>query len=123
MSLFAYGFALILIAAGVYHFVNPQVYYPMMPDWFPKPAANAAGGLSEIVIGVAMLVPATRLYGLYGAAALMLVFLPLHLVDLLRDRPVLFNKSVAAVRLLIQFALIAWLVWEARELGAGPPVQ
>ncbi len=123
MSLFAYGFAIILIAAGVYHFINPQVYYPMMPDWFPKPAANAAGGVAEILIGAAMLISSTREYGLYAAAALMLVFLPLHLIDLLRDRPVLFNKSVAAVRLALQFALIAWLVWEARGVGAGPPVQ
>ena len=123
MTIFAYGFALILIAAGIYHFVNPQVYYPMMPDWFPKPAANAAGGAAEILIGIAMLVPATRIYGLYGAAALMLMFLPLHVIDLLRDRPVLFNKTVASVRLLLQLLLIAWLVWEARDLGAGAPVQ
>ena len=123
MSIFAYGFALILIAAGIYHFVNPQVYYPMMPDWFPKPLANAAGGLAEILIGLAMLVPASRQYGLYAAAGLMVVFLPLHVVDLLRDRPVLFNKTAAAVRLFLQFVLIGWLIWEAREVGAGPQVQ
>ncbi len=123
MSIFAYGFAFILTVAGIYHFVNPQVYYPLMPDWFPKPAANVAGGIAEIVIGITMLVPATRLYGLYAAAGLMVIFLPLHLIDLFRDRPVLFNKTAAAVRLFLQFVLIAWLVWEARTLAAGPQVQ
>ncbi|CAH1000285.1 hypothetical protein LEM8419_01436 [Neolewinella maritima] len=120
MSLLAYGFALILIGAGIYHFVNPQFYHPFMPAWFPKDLANIAGGGAEILIGIAMLVPATRVAGLYAAAGLMLVFLPLHVIDLLRDRPLMGSKLNATIRLIIQVVLIGWLFYSARNYGAGP---
>ena len=115
MQLLIYAFAVVLIVAGVYHFVNPTFYFPFMPEWFPKTLANAAGGAAEILIGVLMLVPATRTYGLYAACALMLVFLPLHVIDLLRERPLMGSKMAATVRLIIQCLLIGWLWWAARR--------
>ncbi|MCP9235163.1 MauE/DoxX family redox-associated membrane protein [Lewinella sp. JB7] len=117
MTIFAYGFALVLIAAGIYHFVNPQFYFAFMPSWFPKPLANAVGGVAEVIVGVAMLWPQSRLYGLYGAAGLMLLFLPLHVIDLLRERPVIGSKPIAVFRLALQVFLIGWLIWEARRLA------
>ncbi|WP_116105552.1 hypothetical protein [Lewinella sp. IMCC34191] len=116
MTLFAYAFAIVLIVAGIYHFVNPSFYYPIIPKWMPRVAANVAGGAAEILLGVAMLVPATRSLGLWGAAALMVLFLPVHVVDLLRDRPVIGSKLIAVIRLLLQFVLIGWLIWEARRI-------
>ena len=115
MTFFAYAFAVTLIIAGVYHFINPSFYYPIIPKWMPRVAANVAGGAAEIAVGVAMLVPATRTLGLWSAAALMTLFLPVHVVDLLRDRPVIGSKLIAVIRLLLQFVLIAWLVWEAKR--------
>lgn len=109
------AFGLALLAAGVYHFVNPKFYWPIMPEWFPKQAANAAGGVAELIIGAALLVPATRTYGLYAACALMVIFLPLHVLDLFRERPVMGSKAAAVIRLLIQFGLIYWLWWAARK--------
>ena len=123
MPLLAYLFAAILIVAGIYHFVNPPFYDPFMPDWFPKRAANAAGGIAEILIGTAMLVPATRQLGCYAAAGLMLIFLPLHVIDLLRARPVIGSKLIAVFRLGLQFALIAWLYYLGKTYGAGPQVE
>ena len=115
MTVFAYAFAVTLIIAGIYHFINPSFYYPIIPSWMPRVAANIAGGAAEILIGLAMLLPATRLPGLWAAAALMTLFLPVHVVDLLRERPVIGSKLVAVIRLLLQFVLIGWLVWEAKR--------
>lgn len=111
MTIIAHLFALLLIAAGVYHFVNPAFYFPFMPTWFPKPLANAAAGLAEILIGLAMFIPSLRLYGIWAAWGLMVIFLPLHVMDLLRDRPLVGSKLAAVIRLLIQFVLIGWLWW------------
>ena len=119
MSALIYIFAAILVVAGLYHFINPQFYHPFMPDWFPKSLANAAGGLAEIIIGIALFIPATRHLALYAAAALMLMFLPLHVIDLARARPVIGSKVIAIFRLLLQFVLIAWLFYAARTYGAG----
>ena len=116
MTLFVYAFAVVLLVAGAYHFINPTFYYPIIPAWMPKKAANVAGGAAEILIGCCLLFPATRIAGLWMAAGLMVLFLPVHIVDLLRPRPVIGTKTIAVVRLLLQFVLIAWLVWEARRL-------
>lgn len=106
-----YLFAAILLLAGVYHFVNPTFYFPFMPDWLPKPLANTAGGVAEIIIGLLMLIPGTRKFGIIAATALMLLFLPLHVIDLLRERPVIGSKAIAVFRLFLQLLLIVWLVW------------
>lgn len=110
------AFGVLLIAAGVYHFVNPAFYNPMMPKWFPRELANAAGGLAEICIGLALLVPGWRTYGLYAACGLMVVFLPLHVWDLLKAKPAVGPHWAATLRLLVQFLLIWWL-W--REASTG----
>lgn len=108
-------FGIILLAAGVYHFVNPAFYDPFMPDWFPKPLANAAGGLAELLIGILLLIPAYRTVGLWLALGLMVIFLPLHVIDLMRVRPVIGSKMIAVIRLILQFVLIGWLWWLARK--------
>ncbi len=111
------GFALVLLAAGVYHFVNPAFYEPFMPSWFPKALANAAGGLAELLIGVGLLIPSLREYAVWAALVLMIVFLPLHVIDFFRSRPVIGPHWVAAIRLLLQLVLIWWLWWEASNLS------
>jgi len=62
MPFLVIAFGVLLIAAGVYHFVNPAFYNPMMPKWFPRALANAAGGVAEIIIGIGLLVPDWRTY-------------------------------------------------------------
>lgn len=116
MNMFLIGFALILVAAGVYHFINPAFYDPIMPDWFPKRLANAAGGIVEIMIGLAMLYPPTRIVGTYAAAVLMVIFLPLHIWDLTKSRPAIGNHTIAAFRLILQFVFIAGLFYVANLL-------
>jgi len=103
------GFAVVLLLAGLYHFYNPAFYDPFMPEWFPKQLANAAGGLAEILIGAAMFFEPTRKYAIWAAFALMVIFLPLHVMDLARERPLVGSKAAAVIRLLIQFGLIWWL--------------
>ncbi len=113
-----YLFAVLLIAAGAYHFVNPAFYDPIMPDWFPKALANAAGGIAEIVIGILILIPKTKHLGIWGALALMVAFLPLHIWDLTKPEPMVGSHLNAVIRLVIQCALIGWLYWRATKEGA-----
>lgn len=107
------AFGVLLILAGAYHFINPAFYNPMMPKWFPRELANAAGGIAEIVIGIGLLVPDWRTYALWAACGLMVIFLPLHVLDLMKPKPAIGPHWVAVVRLLIQFLLIWWLWREA----------
>ncbi|MFK8163280.1 MAG: hypothetical protein AB8H12_12520 [Lewinella sp.] len=107
------AFAVVLLIAGVYHFVNPAFYRPFMPEGIPKELANATGGLFEIVIGIGLLIPQWRGYALWAACGLMIVFLPLHVIDLFRKKPAIGPHWVAAMRLVVQLVLIWWLWWEA----------
>ncbi|MTB51077.1 MauE/DoxX family redox-associated membrane protein [Lewinella sp. W8] len=102
-------FAGILIFAGIYHFVNPAFYDPIMPDWFPKRMANAAGGIAEIILGVLLFLPNFRKLALLGTLILMVMFLGIHVWDLLRPRPAIGTHTVAAIRLAVQMLLVYWL--------------
>jgi uncharacterized membrane protein len=113
MPLLIIGFAVLLILAGVFHFMKPAFYGPFMPDWFPKQLANAAGGLAEIIIGIGLLIPDWRVYALWAACGLMLLFLPLHVIDLFKPKPAIGPHWVAVIRVLLQVLLIWWLWWEA----------
>ncbi|HAK78963.1 MAG TPA: hypothetical protein DCM71_19145 [Runella sp.] len=43
-----------------------------------------------------------------GIFVMMLVFLPLHVIDIFKENPAIGSHQVALVRLPIQFVLIAW---------------
>lgn len=113
MPLLVIGFAIFLLMVGIYHFVNPAFYRPFMPDWFPKRLANVVGGLVEILIGIGLLIPDWRGNALWAAFGLMVIFLPLHIIDLFRAKPAIGSHWAAAIRVLVQVLLIWWLWQEA----------
>jgi uncharacterized membrane protein len=107
---FAFGFAAILILAGVNHFINPQIYSPFIPDWMPLVLTNIFTGIIEVILGIGLLLKKYRRAAAFGVFILMLLFLPLHLVDVFKARPAIGSKTLAIVRLPIQFLLI-WGAW------------
>ena len=106
--------AIMLISSGVGHFMAPEMYYPMIPDFLPQPAVNIAAGLAELVLGIGVFVPAYRTKALIGIFLLMLVFLPVHIWDAMKEVPVIGSKTMGYVRIGIQFVLI-YLPWYARK--------
>lgn len=101
-------FALILIVAGINHFVRPMMYAPFIPDFLPLVPVNYFTGVVEAGLGIGLLLPATRRLAAMGTILLMIFFLPFHLVDLLRDDPAIGSKLIAWIRLPLQFVLIYW---------------
>lgn len=106
--------ALMLLSSGVGHFISPEMYFPMIPDFFPKAAVNIAVGAIEVVLGIGVFVPAYRTQALTGIFLLMIVFLPIHLWDALKETPAIGTKTMAFVRIGIQFVLI-YLPWFAKK--------
>lgn len=107
-------FALLLIFSGVTHFISPEVYLGLIPDFLPKSITNMLAGVVEIILGVGVFIPAFRKKALLGIFLLMVIFLPIHIIDALKETPAIGTKTVAMVRIAIQFVLIA-LTWFARE--------
>lgn len=60
-----------LAATGAAHFVAPQLFEPITKPVFPEDTSTwiKRNGASELAIGLAIAVPATRKLGLVGLAA------------------------------------------------------
>lgn len=110
----AYAFGVFLLAAGINHFVNPEFYAAFVPTWMSQDFANISSGIAEIVLGVGLFIPFTRRWAAWGALVLMIVFLPLHVWDVMRDDPAIGSKAAAWVRLPIQLLFMAWMWWVAQ---------
>lgn len=73
-------FALIFIAAGIGHFLNPGLFIKIMPAPVPyKPELVAISGILEIIFGTMLLSPLTSSLGAWGLMALLLAVFPANI--------------------------------------------
>ena len=101
-------FGAFMIMAGINHFLKPAMFFPFIPDFLPKEAVNYIAGILEIVVGVGVFIPAFRSWATLGILGLMIVFLPLHIMDVFSEIPAIGSHQLALIRLPIQFVLILW---------------
>jgi uncharacterized membrane protein len=67
------------ILAGSNHFVNPDFYAGLIPDYLPYHSAiNILSGVIEILLGLGLLYPITRKFSAYGIMAMLIAFIPSH---------------------------------------------
>lgn len=65
--------------AGLNHFINPDFYSGLIPDYLPwHTFINFAGGLIEIVLGVSLLFQKTRKWSALGIVLMLISFIPSH---------------------------------------------
>src|SRR6476660_922689 len=92
---FAFLFGALMIFAGVNHFLKPTMYAPFIPDFLPKLIINYVAGIVEISLGVGIFIPRYRHISAVGILLLMLLFLPLHMVDVFSDNPAIGSHTAA----------------------------
>ena len=105
--------ALIFVGSGVLHLVKPEYYMRIMPPWLPAPLALVLiSGVFEMLGGVGVLVPATRVAAGWGLIALVLAVFPANIQMLLNARAAhasaLWMAGLVA-RLPLQPALVYWI--------------
>ena len=114
------GLAAFFINVGVDHFLNPEFYLNIMPDYLPLHLeAVYISGLFEIVGGVCVLIPRLRSAAGWGLVALLIVVYPANIHMALN--PELFPEialSLLYTRLLFQFIFIYWSYSATRPLHA-----
>lgn len=113
----------IMVLAGIAHFINPGMYAPMIPDGLPKNLINFGSGGLEIIWGLGVFVQRYRGWATFGILFLMIIFLPVHVIDYFRDQPAIGSKTAAAVRIPVQFVLIAWAWWVHANAKRTAPVN
>lgn len=105
-----YAMALLYTGAGINHFLNPDFYLSVMPEWLPyHDLANWSSGIAEIILGVLLLPERTRRFSAWMIIAILTVFFfVIHI-------PMVFHYEansvmfwIAVVRIPLQVVLIRW---------------
>ncbi|QJD95091.1 DoxX family protein [Mucilaginibacter robiniae] len=104
------------ILAGINHFVHPNGYIKIIPDYLPYPVLlNLLAGICEITFAVLLIFPATRNWGAWLIILMLAAFLPVH-ITMLQQAPFQLGKLyvtplLAWIRLLLQPILMLWVGW------------
>ena len=114
--------AVLMVAAGVLHFLKPKVYVRMMPTWLPAHLALVyISGVFEILGGLGLILPRTRRLAGWGLVALYIAVFPANLNMALHHLP-FGGRPVPSwalwARLPLQAVLIAWALWVSADRGA-----
>ena len=113
-----WALAIAMIWVGVLHFVRPKPFVRIVPKYLPAPLALVyISGFFEILGGVGLLIPATRVYAAWGLIALYIAVFPAN-IYMLTDNVSLNPKKpiprwMLWLRLPFQFLFIAWAYWFA----------
>lgn len=107
-----------MIAGTVGHITSPGAYNVTVPSFIDHNLAHGFAIVAEL--GVTMLTsnPKTRRYGALAFAGLMAVFIPIHILDSLKDQPAIGSTPVAWVRNIAQLGFIYAGFLLAKRVGA-----
>jgi uncharacterized membrane protein len=105
-----YAMIALYVGAGINHFLNPDFYLGVMPEWLPHHNfANESSGVLEIILGLALFPLTTRRISAWLILAMLIVFFfVIHI-------PMCFYYEIgttmfwiAVIRIPIQIVLINW---------------
>lgn len=117
-------FRILLIAfyafAGSNHFINPEFYSGLIPDYLPYPEfINYASGCLEILLAIGVAIPKTRLIAVKGIILLLILFIPSHIyfitVGSCVENAFCVAPWIAWVRLLVVHPLLIFWAWGIRK--------
>ncbi|WP_081147679.1 DoxX family protein [Niastella vici] len=101
-----FALTMMFVLVGISHFAKPEKLEAMIPAHWPyRRAMNYLSGAAEIILGILLLFPATRMWAAYGLLLLLIAVFPAN-IFVARSKPNLYNIS----RLFFQPVYMAW-VW------------
>jgi len=105
-----YLMAFLYIIAGINHFRSPGMYTRIIPPAFKNPKLiNTLSGAAEILLGILLLFPFSKIFAAWGIIALLIAIFPANLF-MFQDKRAGFGlpKWILFVRLPLQIVLIYW---------------
>jgi len=101
--------ALVYIGAGITHFVRPRMYLAIMPPYLPAHQLLVdLSGVAEIVLGLGLLLPATRAWAAWGLMLLLIAVFPANVYMATADQFAPIPDWIRWGRLPLQGLLIWW---------------
>lgn len=116
--------SLFYIVAGVNHFINPDFYIPLIPDYLQGVAGgiNFLSGAIEIGFGAALLVTKTRKLAAYGIVLMLIAFVPSHVyfirIGSCIDGGLCVDEWIGWGRLVVIHPLLIWWVYDVKNFGS-----
>lgn len=119
---------ILFVAAGVFHFIVPELYAQIVPDYLPAHLLLVyLSGLAEIGLGVAVLIERTRRLAAWGLVALLVavfpanIYMAMHQVQIQGLPEWMSQPSPAALwlRLPFQGVFLLWAWWYTRDFSEG----
>src|SRR5687768_828268 len=110
MNIGLYIMSGLYIAAGIYHFINPDVYLKIMPPWLPwhKVLVYLSGAL-EIILGASILYKPWRRIAAWGIIFLLIAVFPANVQMAINYYHANHPRFWGAIlRLPLQIILIWW---------------
>lgn len=106
--------ALFFVAAGINHFVHPDIYVRIVPFWLTSPALLVQiTGICEMLGGIGVLIRIARRLAGVGLIALLIAVFPAN-VQMVQHPELYADIGTAPefyLRLPLQLVLIAWVWW------------
>lgn len=112
---FKFLLAILMIGAGITHFVNPGFFLKIMPPYWPLHLELVyLSGCFEIALGALLLVPRFSRFAAWGIVALLIAVFPANIYLFQNQELVPAPPMVHLLRLLLQIVLILWAYWFTR---------
>lgn len=111
-----YILAALFLLTGILHFVKPEFFTSIMPDFIPYHLAMVyISGAAEMIGGLGILFEETKVWAGWGLILLLLAVFPANInmtVESIQKSGYTSLFSLATIiRLPIQFVLIYWVYW------------
>ena len=106
--------SIVLLLSSIAHILTPEIYNDLIPSFFPKYITNIITGIIEALIGIALLLNKFRSLGGLIFSILMILFLPIHVWDMMKENPFIGKTPIPEIRIVFQLFLIytGWWIFK-----------
>lgn len=116
------------IFAGLNHFINPDFYYPLIPEYFYfMERINFMAGLFEVLFGIGLLIPFLRKASVFGIIMMLIAFIPSHIYFIQLggciEGGLCAPEWVGWVRLIVIHPILMYWAWSVRKVVVVKGIQ
>lgn len=111
--------SLLIIFAGTLHFIKPEPFVKIVPDYLPYHLKLVyISGFFEIIFGIRLLIPSLSRAAAWGLILLFIAVFPANINMAVNNIPIQgipHNQILYWLRLPFQAVLIAWAWWFTKK--------
>lgn len=117
-----YVMAIFYLLAGLNHFINPEGYILLIPEYLPNHSLlNILAGIAEVGFATGLFFPKSRKLAAWGIILMLIAFIPAHIyfiqLDSCIENGLCLPPWTGWVRLIfIHPLLIAWAAFYTRRI-------